>query len=426
MKKILIVLLALTLSIIIIGCSNGPTSTTTTIKAQGTSGASTKSVTPSNGSFASGGLLVNGQDISSELKPTPTENTESNNNVEFEATVTVSTPKITLEAEPAVGFVFDEWELDKKELKKSTLTKAEKRELKDLLDDETEKAEKLTIDAKYAKYIKAKFDYGFYVDLSATAEGNGTKEAPFNSEAQIKAGIEGLKEDEVTLKFAKSDDTVTLDLSFLATIKGLEEVKIIGGFDASNSWSYNAGDKTLLTNLSISGKIELELEHFSIGDLTIEGKGELEFKDIVVNGTLKVPEGQTIGNIKLETSATIIGKNLTFVNSVVPFDANCTYYHSIVIGEGKLNLSSRNNITISGTENKLIGFNYNLEANTTVEGFKVKVDIETQGELKKATPLFEEFLENISEILEDLVEEDIFGFDREDDQDFVTFGPVEL
>lgn len=138
----------------------------------------------------------------------------------------------------------------------------------------------------------------------------------------------------------------------MATIEGLEEVKIIGGFDASSNWSYNEGDRTLISNLNFTGDLEIEVEHLTVGDLTIDGKAELEFKDIVVKGTLTVPEGQTVGNIKLEAGATIEGKNLTFVNSVVPYDASFTYYHSIIIEDGVIEIKGQNNIIIGGDENK--------------------------------------------------------------------------
>ena len=434
MKKILIVLLALTLSLIIIGCSNGSNPTTTTIKANGSVN-STRALTI-NGTFASGELYVNGQDISSELKPTKPIST-STNNVEFEATVTVNTPKVTLVVNPAFGFVFDEWELDKAALRKSSLTKEEKAEVKHILNDVTEKAETLTVDAKYAVFFKATFDHGFYVDFNAQAGGNGTKESPFSSVAELKATIEKLDieaREELTLKIAKNEAEIAFDFSALATIEGLEEVKIIGGFDASSNWSYNEGDRTLISNLNFSGDLEIEVEHLTVGDLTIDGKAELEFKDIVVKGTLTVPEGQTVGNIKLETGATIKGKNLTFVNSVVPYYASFTYYHSIIIEDGVIEIKGQNNIIIGGDENKEYNSNYYLKVGTKIEGFKVEVDPAIKAELKRAKALTEEFLENLKEdikdFIEDLIEEDIFGFDREESEDgntvYVSYGPVEL
>ena len=421
-KKLVLVSVTVILLAFVIGCSSSGSGSVSsaTVKVNGTAGKAYASKGLDSDYFYSGKVKINNEDITSKLKPTKN-TTKGANNVEFEATVEVSTPMVELSVNPDVGFVFDEWELDKKtakaDRKAGTLSKSDYKALK--LTDKDEKAETLTVKANLVKYYKATFDHGYYVNLSSTSTTeDGSKTTPYKS---IKALVDELKtkttsneDDELTIKIAgNSTQLEDLDLSEL---KGYEELKIIGGFD--NSWALTT-DKTKFSNFLIGSAIEeLQIEHLSFDSITLSNiSEELEIVDCEVKDLNAAADSVIINMIVTGT----VPSSVSFVNSVAKYDASNSYYHCLIkdVPEGA-KIKGANNILVGAITTPIA--NNLIVSDSDIENtYKVK---STVTDISKA-----KVIQKLNEKLEDLLEEDIEGRDREEAEDgktpAVSYGPYE-
>lgn len=420
MKKLLSVLsLSIVLMIFAVACSTDSANHTAEVRAIGSYVTSSSRAIESSppGGFASGSISVNGNAV--ELKPKNTQSGNANN-VEFSAIVTDVPEKITLSVSPNAGFIFDEWELDKSELRRDNVSRRKIRELKAILDDDADENENLVVNAEDAKYFIATFDRGYYIDNSKTEKGNGTKESPYNSFTAADIKGQNRDQDELTLKLAVSDSPYSFDDLVLPL--AVEEFKIIGGYSSSD-WSSSASGKTSLTELPVNLSIEeLELRDVSIENLDAAiASDESEFTNVEI-GTLTI-NGQIVSNVIADN---VIGSG-TFVNSVVKnYSAGSTYYHSIVYGFTGSTFNGENNILIyeDGEQPEKVGKNIWVK-NSEIDSNKryLLSNPDSIQDLKNADPV-----RTVDDDLEDYLEEDILSRDRAESDDHglkVSYGPYE-
>lgn len=420
MKKLLTVLsLSLLLMIFAVACSTDSANHTAEVRAKGSyvnSNSRAIEASPPGG-FASGSVSVNGNKV--DLKPVSAQSANANN-VDFSAIVTDVPERITLSVSPNAGFIFDEWELDKSELRRDNASRRKIRELEAILDDDADENENLIVNAEDAKYFIATFDRGYYIDNSKTEKGNGTKESPYNSFTAADITAQNRDQDELTLKLAISDSPYSF--ASLVLPVAIEEFKIIGGYNSSD-WSASTFGETRLTGLPVNLSIEeLELRDVSIDNLDAAiALDESEFTNVEI-GNLTI-NGQTVANVIVDN---VIGSG-TLVNSVVRnYSAASIYYHSIVYKVTGNDFKGENNILIYEDGDQPLSDD---GKNIWVKSSEIDSDKpyllknpENIQNLKNAEPV-----NNKSDELEDYLEEDILSRDRAEDGDNlkVSYGPYE-
>ncbi|NBK26467.1 MAG: hypothetical protein EOM68_31210, partial [Spirochaetia bacterium] len=181
-------------------------------------------------SLSSGGIALNGEDV--VLKAVDVTNS---NSATFSATVKVDVPvakpSVRLSATPAVGFVFDEWELDEHGLKLDATVS--KKDVK--LTDAQEESFTIEVDPEHVKFYVASFEPGYYINLEngSDSEGNGSYSKPFATishalsviDAIIQAGKTSSDEDDdydefVLVLSGSSTENVTINQEVGVSLKG--------------------------------------------------------------------------------------------------------------------------------------------------------------------------------------------------------------
>ena len=432
----LLAFLALVLIITAVSCSGPSGETTAEVRVQGSAGnASARSINNA-AAFVSGEVIVAGEDITGLLKPTGTNTSTGTNDIEFSATVTVPNRDIPYQVNPRPGFVFDEWEINRAELK--TLGKNNWRSL--IMDIKAAigngEDETIIIAPELIRYIKPTFERGVYFDLNAANGGDGSKESPYNSIEQVKSFVEGNAQ--------RHDDDVELTIKFSLGFTGDDtelELRLIGGFDAD----WNRTGTTAIQGITAPSfqhdDIEFELEFRNMVFEEIDHNAlkmlggddddfEIDFRNSTVKN-LKNVSGVINGLIVRQVSNP--GNNLVFINSDAPYLEGATYIHSIirdVNGTGAIN--GVNNIIVSeGTDSE----KKNIYIADFPEGYRHD---EFEDIITTATPLREDDFDDDGnnsigiEIDDDILEEDIEGRERlvldDDDRDRgrkVSYGPYE-
>lgn len=437
----LLAFLALVLIITAVSCAGPSGETTAEVRVRGSAETvSARAVSANTATFSSGTVHLAGEDITGHLKPEGS--TGGTNDIEFTATVTVPDMPIEYRVEPRPGFVFDEWEINRAELKKNNNWRSIISDIKAAIgngEDET-----ITIAPELISYIKPTFERGVYFDLNAPADGDGSKEKPYNSIEQVTAFVEenAQRHDddvELTIKFCSTTDTSSIgtidfnSLGFTGDDKEIE-LRLIGGFDAD----WNRTGTTAIQGITAPSfqhdDIEFELEFRNMVFKEIDHNAlkmlggndddfEIDFRNSTVQN-LKNASGVINGLVVHEV--TNPGSNIVFINSDAPYLEGATYIHSIVRDEnGTGTIKGVNNIIVA-EGNDAVGDN--IYISDFQEGYRHD---EFEDIITTATPLREEDFENIG-IDDDILEEDIERRERlvldDDDGDRerkVSYGPYE-
>lgn len=450
-KTGLLAFLAIVLILALSACSQpeGSGASTAKVRVTGTAAQSSAKQRAASDAvvFASGTVSLEGEDITSQLRPEQTGTSAGANDVEFSADIPVASDRVLYSVSPRTGFVFDEWKI----------TRASRSELKNDYPDSwwdvlvkiqniiKDDSQTIHINPEYIEYIRPTFDRGYYldIDINASEDGDGSADNPFTSlDALIKTlttdSISRYDDDELTIKIRKGDVSGSFDLSGLSTYYTDDiELKLIGGYD--NDWNLSQ-NKTVISSItfpSLSGnsieELEIELRNIELTELDYEDLPrlnddfEIDFRNCSV-GTLKNASGKIVNGL-------VIGaldgspSNVVFINSSAPYEAGSKYYHSIVRGANSNIINGRNNIVLgtapadgsgNGTENLYLNVSW-------TEGSYKTDDQELINQITTATPMSEEFpLPATSSRdaddfdADDLLEEDIEGRERylsDDDYD---------
>ncbi len=452
----LLAFLALVLIITAVSCAGPSGETTAEVRVQGSAGnASARSINNAT-AFVSGEVIVAGEDITGLLEPTSTNTSTGTNDIEFSATVTVPNRDIPYQVNPRPGFVFDEWEINRAELKKNSNWRSLISEIKAAIGNGED--EIITIAPELIRYIKPTFERGVYFDLNAANGGDGSKESPYNSIEQVKSFVEGNAQRhdddvELTIKFQATTGTSSVEtidfnsLGFTGDDTELE-LRLIGGFDAD----WNRTGTTAIQGITAPSfqhdDIEFELEFRNMVFEEIDHNAlkmlggddddfEIDFRNSTVQN-LKNVSGVINGLIVRQVSNP--GNNLVFINSDTPYLEGATYIHSIVRDvNGTGTIKGMNNIVVAipGNAGENIGVRENniYVTDFPTDSYRLATPY---NELLSATPLREDDFDDDGnnsigiEIDDDILEEDIEGRERlvldDDDRDRgrkVSYGPYE-
>ena len=337
--------IALAAMLVITGCAtdNGSTVSKKTVRIIGTYGelnTTTRALSragesePKMGITSVDKVVVNGTNITEDLKPVNPNNVKpGQNNVEFEAQVEVpSTVNFAAAAKP--GYVFDEWKVSK------DAEKALRKEIKKWLDkgDREESETLVDLPANYIPFLIAEYDNGYYVSLddktapaADAPANNGTKNLPFTV-TEFKTAMAEYNEDELTLvitgtntdNFQALIDTLTakregkeaieeikikangVTLKTLPKFTGLEEISLAGFTftDAITVTDLNeiSFENCKFTALTVSNVQELEIEGGEANNITVSGDvEEAEFENIKITEGGKIDlTGMTSGEVEIE------------------------------------------------------------------------------------------------------------------------------
>ena len=217
-KTGLLAFLAIVLILALSACSQPDGSGASTAKVRVTGTAAQSSVKQRAASdtvvFASGTVSLQGEDITSQLKPAQTETASGSNDVEFEADIPVASDWVSYSVSPKPGFVFDEWKI----------TRASRTALKNKYRDrwwdvlfEIQKAirddsQTIYINPEYIEYIRPTFDRGYYLAPGAPDGGDGSADNPFTSLDALITKLKNVRGDELTIKIRKGDISGSFDL----------------------------------------------------------------------------------------------------------------------------------------------------------------------------------------------------------------------
>ena len=301
---------------------------------------------------------------------------------------------------------------------------------------------------KYIKYIRPTFDRGAYFDKSYNEnDSDGSSTKPFKTMDALVEFItderwRGYDDDELTIKI-RSGDIEELVLSALTDSNSggrywdddeLEiELTIAGGYN--DNWNVSS-NKTVIEKIVLPDfdwskeEVEIEIEFrniefieldYSMTDTEIgDYEVEMDFRNCEV-GTLKNARGVINGLIVKSIDSS--SSNLTFVNSVAPYNSNYTYYHSIVKNWTSGDIKGQNNIVVGGKGPENDANNHYII--NGFDGYKTD-NPDLIEELMQATPLVENQIKFGDD--DDILEEDIEGrdrflfdddyFERDDDDDW--------
>ncbi len=398
--------------------------------------------------FASGTVSLQGEDITSQLRPEQTSTPAGANDVEFRADIPVASDRVSYSVSPRTGFVFDEWKI----------TRASRSELKNDYPDSwwdvlveiqnaiKDDSQTISIRPEYIKYIRPTFDRGYYLNPDAPEGGDGSADSPFNNLNSIIAELakdngRHYDDDELTIKI-RSGSAGEFNLASLGQESYYKdeseiELKLIGGYD--ESWNLTEERTNIasiifpdITNKNGIEELEIELRNIELTELDYEDLPrlnddfEIGFRNCSV-GTLKNASGKIVNGLVVDNL--VNSSNAVFVNSSAPYDANSSYYHSIVRGADSNSITGRNNIVLgtapadgsgNGTENLYLNVSW-------TEGSYKTDDQELINQITTATPMSEEFplpatssRDDDDFDADDLLEEDIEGRERylsDDDYD---------
>ena len=443
------IVLAISLALIVLlaGCSNdSSTDNAARIYVQGAGGATAMrslSAASAAGGFASGDVEVNDDRITEQLKPSndSTVDTGSSNanDTVYEAVIENVPTTITLSVEPKPGFVFNEWSFN---IRRAVRDGLDWHEIYSLMLTPSERyAESLTVRAENAKYYIATFERGYYIDLDANENGDGTKSNPYNTFDIKNTNIvkPGTRDEdvEITFKVAGNFDgtsqNATLNLASMASLYGrnteVEEIRILGGYERTNGSDWVKSGRSHISLAADGGIREMEIEEIEISSVHIEEldyevfrnteaeSDDIEFFDVSVGKISKAPE--IIANLVIESTDGLSGK--VFVNSVVDkVSPSSQYIHSLIKSvEPGTEIDGFNNIVLSDTHSgKYEDNNYYLPADTEVIGYVLNGEINSdlltaevysEREFEYATGLDDDVLE--------ILENDIAGRERSYDED---------
>ncbi len=432
-KLVLLALMAIVLSLTLPSCDSGsPGETNAEVRVLGSSESTTQARSVSSRSaqaFSSGDVYIGGEKVTDKLTASNTTG-QSTNNQEFTATVEVpAVERIEYRVEPKAGFVFDEWEFDRRNMLRRDHPSDWRSIMMEILNAIRGDNETISINPEYIKYIRPTFDRGAYFDKSYDEnDSDGSSTKPFNDMQALFDFISKesrFDDNELTIKIRGNVDS--LDLSKLTESSSsskrrywgddeLEiELTIAGGY--GNNWNVSS-EKTTITNITMpefnrntDAEIEIEFRNIKFESLDYsnfkfsDDDFEIDFRNCEVK-TLKNARGVINGLIvdEVETSS----QNLTFVNSVAPYNAGYKYYHCVITDWSSGNIEGKNNIVVYGQNNPSEEDSNNHYV-ATFAGYKTN-DSTLIEKLMQATPLVEDQVKFGDD--DDILEEDIEGRDR--------------
>lgn len=293
MKKSIILILTLLLvtAISLVSCENGSrlTNTTKTVRVIGTAVEKNKrSVSDDITIDSVDRIIVEGNDITDDLKPINPNVKAGDNNVEFRTKVVVS-GETSFEAVAKKGYIFDSWDI--LDLDDDYVSEAYLDKIEDWLENNNlEHSEKLeNVQAEYIPYLVAEYDNGFYIALDKTEAtvGEGTKDSPF-SVVEFINQAKTYNKDELTLVISGTNEAQFNKLiNELNRMNNLEEVKIKTEEGVSLSTLPTiTSEEITLSGITFSGElvidnkdVEYEFEKCSFNSLTIKNANEISIKD---------------------------------------------------------------------------------------------------------------------------------------------------
>lgn len=445
----LLAFLAIVLILALSACSqpDGSGASTAKVRVTGTAAQSSAKQRAASDAvvFASGTVTLQGEDITSQLRPEQTGTPAGANDVEFRADIPVASDRVSYSVNPKPGFVFDEWKITR-----ASRTALEKKYLDRWWDVlfEIQKAirddsQTIHINPEYIEYIRPTFDRGYYLDIdpAASESGDGSADKPFTSLDALIEELKNIRGDELTIKMKKGGDASgSFDLSELGTsyYKDEIELKLIGGYD--DEWNLTEERTNIasikfpdITNKNGIEELEIELRNIELKELDYEDLPrlnddfEIDFRNCSV-GTLKKASGKIVNGLVVET-LDVSSSNVVFINSSAPYETESKYYHSIVRDVDSNPITGQNNIVLgtapadgsgNGTENLYLNVSW-------TEGSYKTDDQELINQITTATPMSEEFplpatssRDDDDFDADDLLEEDIEGRERylrDDDYD---------
>lgn len=466
----LLAFVAFVLSLILTSCAGAEHETTAEVRVVGTAAESASRSVSAAAEFASAEIIVDDRNITDDLKPVSYSTSGSTNDVEFHADVPVLGNTVSYSVEPRPGFVFDEWEFSRDARSRIRREHGQNwmNVMREIMMAIAGDPETIEINPDYIKYIRPTFDRGAYFDASHTtvSDGNadiGTKANPISDTDDLISFINRYSsgrfdDDELTIKFTASSHIDSLDLSQLRNHGYWDddeieiELKLIGGYDSE----WNVIGKTEIKEIKLPDfshwfdrdlEIEIEFRNIAFTELDYsnllgsygEDDREFEFRNCSV-GTLS-NAGRIINGLIIDKMSAESG-NTTFINSVVPYDANDTYIHSIITQYSDGEIKGVNNIVVyadndkPGSVDKVNIYISESEYASFANGYKTS-DQSLIDNLTTAAALNEDAFDDHSwhgiEIDDDTIEEDIVGRERyliDDDGHYwdtptVSYGPYE-
>lgn len=468
----LLAFVAFVLSLSLTSCAGAEHETTAEVRVVGTAAESTSRSVSAAAEFASAEIIVDDRNITDDLKPESYSTSGSTNDVEFQADIPVLGNIVSYSVEPRPGFVFDEWEFSRDARSRIRIEHGQNwmNVMREIMMAIAGDPETIEINPDYIKYIRPAFDRGAYFDASHTtvSDGNadiGTKANPISNTEDLALFISEYSDgrfddDELTIKFTS---TFVGSLDFSQIHSGTEhrywddereiELKLIGGYDSV--WNYS-GDRTPVTGITLPDlkgfeEIEIEFRNIAFTELDYsnllgsygDDDREFEFRNCSV-GTL-TNAGRIINGLIIDEMSADSG-NTTFINSVVQYDADDTYIHSIITDYENGEIKGVNNIVVYSADNvvekQADDSNYYIsraeyEKSFVLNGYKTS-DQSLIDKLTTAAALYEDAFDDDHswhgiEIDDDMIEEDIEGRERyliDDDDRYgwntkVSYGPYE-
>ena len=402
-KLVLLALMAIVLFLTLTSCDSGsPGETNAEVRVIGSSAKTATTLSVSSRSnqqgFSSGEIFIGDENITDRLTATPATGQNGTNNLEFTTTVEVpAVEKIEYRVEPKSGFVFDEWEFDRRNMLRRDYPN----------------------------------DWRSIMMENNGEDSDGSSTKPFKDMAALIKFITDEKwqyfdDDELTIKI-KSGTIDSLDLSDLTDSTSVRrywdddeleiELTIAGGYN--DNWNVSS-NKTVIEKIVLPDfdwskeEVEIEIEFrniefieldYSMTDTEIgDYEVEMDFRNCEV-GALKNARGVINGLIVKSIDSS--SSNLTFVNSVAPYNSNYTYYHSIVKNWTSGDIKGQNNIVVGGKGPENDANNHYII--NGFDGYKTD-NPDLIEELMQATPLVENQIKFGDD--DDILEEDIEGRDR--------------
>lgn len=441
-KLVLLALMAIVLFLTLISCESGsPGETNAEVRVIGSSAKTATTLSLSSRSnqqgFSSGEIFIGDENITDRLTATPATGQNGTNNLEFTTTVEVpAVEKIEYRVEPKSGFVFDEWEFDRRNMLRRDYPNDWRSIMMEILDAIKGDNETISINPRYIKYIRPTFDRGAYYDPKYDRDdSDGSSTKPFKDMAALIEFITNEKwqyfdDDELTIKI-KSGTIDSLDLSDLTDSTSVRrywneneleiELTIAGGYN--DNWNVSR-DKTVIGKIVLPDfdwskeEVEIEIEFrniefteldYSMTDTEIgDYEVEMDFSNCEV-GTLKNARGVINGLIVKAIDSS--SSNLTFVNSVAPYISHYTYYHSVINGWSNGTINGKNNIVVFGSNTHPSEGNNDNTYVASFDGYKTNQS-DLIEKLMQATPLIEDDIKLSGDDDDDILEEDIEGRDR--------------
>ena len=170
----LLAFVAFVLSLILTSCAGAEHETTAEVRVVGTRASSnvasvqSTAARSSSDQFESARIVVDGKDITNDLKPEndPDYQANSPNDTLFGADVPVLGNTVSYSVEPRPGFVFDEWELDSKARRRIRIEHGQNwmNVMREIMMAIAGDPETIEINPDYIRYIRPTFDRGAYFD----------------------------------------------------------------------------------------------------------------------------------------------------------------------------------------------------------------------------------------------------------------------